>query len=168
MKGTSREIAFASLASALGTVLLVVASVLPTLRLTLLCAAGLGAVAVRCRSGAAWAWGVYSVTAVLSLLLCPTKAPALCFVLFGWYPLLKFRIETIGNTALRWTVKSGIFALVSFVAAYFAEKLIGHVLSASVWMLWIEAMAVCFVYDLAVKEAMIFYIRKIAGRIGDG
>ena len=168
MKGKTEELTFCAVAAALGTVLLIAASVLPTLRLALLCASGLCAVAANCRFGRGRGWAVFAVTAALALLVSPTKMPALFYALCGWYPLAKLRIERMESAVGRWAVKLALFAAFSAAAAALAEELTGNVISAPLWMLWAEAMAVCLVYDLAVKEAILLYLRKIAGRIVHG
>lgn len=168
MKGRTQELTFCAMAAALGTALLAIASVSPTLRLALLCTAGLCAAAARCRFGAGRGWAVFAVTAFASLLLCPSKAPALLYLFFGWYPLVKLRIESMDSASKRWAVKLTLFAALSAAAATLGERLTGFVLSIPGWMVWAEAMAICLVYDLAVKEALLLYLRKIAGRIGNG
>lgn len=156
------------MAAALGVTMIVTASLTPTLRLTLLCLAGLAAAAVRCSFGAAQGWAVFAATALLSLLLAPEKAPALLYLLFGWYPTVKLRIEKTENAASRWAVKLTIFAIISAVIAWTAGKLAPDALTVPRWMLWPGTMALCLVYDVAVKEALLLYLRKIAGRIGNG
>lgn len=41
------------------------------------------------------AWGVFAATALLSLLLCADKEAALIFLVLGYYPVIKFRLDAV-------------------------------------------------------------------------
>ena len=167
MDERTRSLTFSAVMCALGCTLLLVASAMPTTRLALLCLSSLGAVGAALRSGRNWGWGVYAVTAILSLLLSPAKAVALCYACFaGWYPLVKLPLERWGSAAARWTVKLVLFNAAFALLLVFGGAVLGTAVSERPqWMLWLGGNGAFLVFDLAVNEAILLYMRKIAGRV---
>ena len=168
MSESVRSLTRSALSAASGVVVLHLGSVLPTARMALLCLATLGVVfiATSCRYG--WAWGCYLVTATAALLLLPEKTLAVIYAaFFGYYPILKLRLERIGNAGLRWILKLAAFnaAMIVLYAAY--KTIFSYLVSVSlpVWILWIAANAAFAAYDYALGQLILYYLRKIAGRI---
>ncbi len=57
-----------------------------------------------------WAFGVYAVTAVLSILLAGDKEAAIIYAtFFGYYPIIKAFIESVKSRALTWVIKFAVF-----------------------------------------------------------
>ena len=168
MSDSVRSLTRSALSAAAGVVVLYLGSVLPTARLAVLCLATLGVVfiATSCKSG--WAWGCYAVTSTAALLLLPEKMLAVIYAaFFGYYPILKLRLERFGNIGVRWLLKLAAFnaALGVLYAAYKTvfTDLISTVLP--VWALWLAANAAFAAYDYALGQLILYYLRKIAGRI---
>ena len=158
-----------ALSAAAGTAILLLASVLPWGRLLLLFAAAVGVIFVRVSCSCAWALGCYAVTSLLGLILLPTKSPAILYAgFFGYYPLVKLFAERLGPNALRWAVKLAVFnlALAAFygLARAVFTDVIGSVLMP-IWLLWITANGAFVLYDLALTQLILYYLRTIAGRM---
>ncbi len=92
---------------AMGTIIPVATYVCPTLCILLL-----EAVRILCGTRTAWAW--YGAVAVLSLLLAPDKEAAVIFVLLGYYPVIKPKLE---RSRGRWLWKA-LYFNISVLVAY--------------------------------------------------
>ena len=169
MKGPSRSLAFSALAAALGTVLTYVASVLPSGKLAILCAASLCTVFVLCVGGWKWALGCFAVTAALSLLLSPSKSAAILYgAFFGYYPIVKLYSERLKKPVVRWAVKLAIFNAV-MVVLYFAVRAVFQgswgVFSDRPWIMLLLANGLFILYDLALQQGILYFMRNIARRL---
>lgn len=119
--------------------------------------------------GKGWAVGVYAATAVLALLVVPSKEAAVLFVsFFGYYPIIKALLEKkIRFRALEWVVKLVLFLaiisasyylMIRFMGIEFEE--IGKYGKAAVPLL-LGAGAVAFVaYDFCLTLFVGEYLRR--------
>lgn len=169
MKSSARPLARASLAAAAGVTALYLGSVVPGVRFTLLFIAALGAAFIRMSCAGSWAWGCYAVTAALSLLLLPDKTLAIIYALLpGYYPILKLRVERVRSVSLRYGAKLAIFhaafALV-WLSARLYSPLNALLHARAVWILWAGALFVFLLYDYVLGQMILYYLRKIAGRL---
>ena len=169
MKSSARPLARAGIASALSVLVLLLASVLPTARLALVCLASLGPALCALHDSPRWALGCFAAAALLSLLLLPQKGVSLGYAVFaGYYPVLKLRLERLGNRLHRLAFKLAVFN-----AALAVLWLGFHALSAPALPLGrfavpagvLIANAAFLVYDYALDQIILFYLRKIAGRV---
>lgn len=78
----------------------------------MLCMVLLRVVAAYCGNRTAWAW--YGAVAILSLLLSPDKEAAAVFLVLGYYPIVKPRLDTLRMRFL-W---KGLLFNVSVIALY--------------------------------------------------
>ena len=116
MRDSAKKMARSAVAAALGFGILYLASVLPAARLAVLCVASVCVVLVQMSCGWKWALGCWAATALLSLLLLPSKGTAAVYAAFlGYYPLVKLAAERIGKPLLRWGCK-----ILAFNAAFAA------------------------------------------------
>lgn len=90
----------------MSVVLMCIGTILPvaTYAAPVLCILVGQAVLKLCGSRVAWAW--YGVVAVLSLLLAPDKEAAAVFLVLGYYPIVKPRLDRIKG---RWLWKGLLF-----------------------------------------------------------
>ena len=162
-----RDLTLSAVSAALGVVILYIASFLPTLRLALLCVASLSVVVVYIRSGRAWALGTYAVVSALGLILSPDKSESLVFTLFlGYYPILLFPFERIAKRALRLLAKLAVFNLAFTVLFGFMKVLLrGSPDGRVLFVLYVLANLAFLVYDFALRKLILFYMRKIDGRV---
>lgn len=167
MIGKTRCLTRSALGAAVGVICLLLCTVLPTAKLALLCLSSLGVCFVRMSCSVKWAIGTYLITAALALLLLPEKSPAAAYALLtGFYPLILLRLERIGKKSLRYGIKLLLFNAV-FAGLYFAVSglLPAKASALSPWILFIAANIAFLVYDYALTQLILLYIRKIARRI---
>lgn len=165
MKSESKALAYGALSVALTVVILYLGSLLPTMRLALLCVSGLGVVLMTLRFERRWALGTYAATAALTLLLLPEKGMALAYALLpGWYPLAKLRLERIASPRMRFGAK-----LLLATAVLLPSILLGSEYLDAIpfrpWQILVTCELVFLVYDHALSQIILLYMRKIAGRI---
>ena len=58
---------------------------------------------------AKWAFLVYLVVAFLALLICEKEASILFVGFFGYYPIIKAKLETLKNRVFEWVLKFLLF-----------------------------------------------------------
>lgn len=119
-----------------------------------------------------WALLVYGVISVLSLFMMETEAKLLFICFFGFYPILKFKIDTFKAPWLRWLCKFAVFnaaivlaecALVFIFQVPFEEM--------GAFGKWTAAVLlglgnITFViYDIALGELITQYVRILHPRI---
>ena len=169
MPTKARAMAYASVASALGVAALYLGSVLPSARLSILCAATLGVAFVKMSCPGWWSLGCYAVTASLALLLTPDKTlPVLYTLFFGYYPIVKLRAERFSDPRIRWGVKLGAFhaALGALLLLLRSASFLPSALEdTALWLLWIGGVVFFLVYDFVLGKLFLYYLRNIAGRM---
>ena len=167
MRNNVRNLTLSAISAALGIVLLYVASFIPTVRLAVLCVASLSVVVVYVHAGTPWALGTFAVVSVLGLFLCPDKSEALIFTIFlGYYPIIKFPIERIGKRWLRLLAKLAVFnAAFTVLLGFLLALLHGLPVGLTLFLVYVLANIVFLVYDYALKKLVLFYMRKIDGRV---
>ena len=157
MRQSTRELALAGMMAALGVVILCLGGIIPVALYACPILASAVLLPVRGSCRCSYGWCCYAAIAVLGLLLGPDKEAATLFLFLGYYPLIKPKLDTIANKALRLAAKLGI-AAVAIGAMY---TLLIHVIGlASVveefaetaaWMLWTTValgVVVFLLYDI--------------------
>ena len=153
--------------AAVGVVILYLGSFVEVLDISVAVAASLIATVIVIEYGVASAWSVYGVSAILSLLLLPQKFPAVMYAFFfGYYPIVKQKIERMRGRVVQWLLKSLIFVVATVVMVLFislftpdAPKGILTVLFATL------AFVTLFVYDVALTRVISFYVWRLRHRI---
>ena len=78
--------------------------------------AGLCFVPLTIECGERWAYSAYAAVSLLALLMVPDiEAKMLFIAFFGYYPILKARIERLHNRAREWACKIGLFNIAAIV-----------------------------------------------------
>lgn len=109
MARKSTQVAMGGIASAL-CLLLMLMTMIPLTTYTMPALAGIILVVVVVENGYNTAWMVFVAVALLSLFICPQKDAAMIFLgFFGYYPILKGKLEKIKSRALEYVVKYSIF-----------------------------------------------------------
>lgn len=169
MKTSTRCLTRSALAAALAVAFLYLTALLPTARLAVICLASVCVILVRMNCGPRWAAGCYASSAILAMLLLPEKGPALLYAAFlGYYPLIKLETERFRRLPVRWAVRLALFNLIFWLLYFLAGGLIGELLPGlpADWMILLAAANAGFVlYDYALTQVILIYIRKIDGRI---
>lgn len=108
----SNQMALGGMLAALAVVIMAMGGLIPvaTYVCPMLCALLLAYVCRFCGNRVGWAW--YGAVMILSLLLCPDKEAAAVFTAFGYYPIIKPKID---KSALRWLWKAILFNTVSIL-----------------------------------------------------
>ncbi len=154
----TKKLAFSAIVTALSVVFLYVGALFDVLDLSAAALASLCVLWVTVEFGTRWALAVYAATALLALLLLPTKLPAVLYVgLFGYYPPLKAFYEQKLHGALVWVAK-----VVTMNAAVFVMILIvRYVAAEALWfeiLLLVTANIVFVIYDIALTRLMRAYV----------
>lgn len=169
MGTTVKNLARSALAAALGTAVLLLNSIIPWGKLAGVCVASVFVVLVRMSCGLRWALCCYAATAALGLLLLPVKSPALLYAAFlGYYPLIKLALERLSHPALRWGLKLAVCSAVFAAAFFLLRELFITVPLEGVWgvlLAFAAADAAFCVYDYALTQIILIYMRKIQGRL---
>lgn len=108
----SNQMALGGVLAALAVVIMAMGGLIPiaTYVCPMLCALILAYVCRFCGNRVGWAW--YGAVLLLSLLLCPDKEAAAVFVAFGYYPIIKPKMD---KTVWKWLWKSLLFNTVSIL-----------------------------------------------------
>ena len=157
------------MAAALGTVILYLGSFIEVLDISVAVLASLLSMVIVIEYGGSAPWPIFGVTSILSLLLLPNKLPAVMYVIFfGYYPIVKQKIEKL-------KVKPLVFAIkcVVFVAATLLLVLILNLFTAELDIPYGKLYMVAFVlltsltlvlYDIALTRIISYYIFRLRHR----
>lgn len=128
--------------------------------------AGILLIVIVIELGAKWAWAVFAVIAILSLFFAGDKEAALYFVLFfGFYPILKAKIETLQKRWPQRILKLAVFNI-SMIAAFFLALYVFAVPADEFvifgiyvpWLFLIAGNVFFVVYDIAVTRLVVLYV----------
>ena len=167
MKKKSSSIALAGMLAALAVVILYLGSLIELLDLS---ASVLGALAVMVaivELGRSYAWGVYLVSAVLSVLLFPRTASIVFAAFVGYYPILKVYLDRIPIRFVQYFCKLVLFNLFLFGTLWLCRIFLGaeNEWSALGKMLFWLGNACFVIYDFALSRLVIFYLVKIKSKM---
>ena len=122
-KEKTKRLTTCAMLSALGVVLLWLGALIEVVDISMAVIASLLCVFAVIEYGSGAAFMVFGVTAVLSVILLPSKAPAAMYLLFfGYYPIIKEKLEKLPRIT-SWIVKEAIFNV-----ALAAMLLLSHLL----------------------------------------
>lgn len=113
----AKRVAFGGAMAALATAIMLTAY-FPYLTYAIPCAAGLVTAICVIELSMGWAWGVYAVSAFLTLLFAEPEAKLLYIFFFGYYPILKTYLEKIKFRPLECLAKFAVFNA-AVLAVYF-------------------------------------------------
>ena len=167
MKNT-KKIALAAIFCALGVVVLLLGSLLSVLDLTMVAIASMLVMLAVIEIGGVYPYLVWLVTGVISLLLLPSKFPALLYMVFGGiYPIFKAMFERL-HYIVAWVLKLSFFnsmlTLLIFLSEYIfrlpdAELVFG-------WLVYLLCNGVFILYDIASTQLITLYIVKLRKKLG--
>ena len=156
----TKNLALASLLSALGVVFLYVGSVIEALDMSMAILASLPIVFAVIEMGGAWPWLMYAATGALGLILLPQKLPCVFYLfLAGFYPILKEKIEKrlrgVPCVLLKFVLFGGCVFVMWLVIRLFLPA---TVFEGGVWV-WIALIAVTlFLYDILLTRLISKYL----------
>lgn len=117
--------------------------------------------------GAKTAAAAYGAAAILALLLVPDRETALVFVAFGWYPLLRPRLDRVPSKPVRLLIKLAVCTGIIAVLYGLVLRLMGltaDLLDASRWMnilLLVLANVTFLVMDRALERLTVLWRCKL-------
>ena len=166
-KNNTKRLTVCAMMAAVGVVILYLGSFVEVLDISVAVAASLIATVIVIEYGAPSAFSVYGVTAILSLLLVPQKFPAAAYAFFfGYYPIVKQKIERMQSRALQWVIKSLVFlaataATVVFLSLFTPDAPVGILMVIFALL----ALVTLFIYDLALTRVVSFYVWRLRSRV---
>ena len=154
------------IASAL-CLLLMLLTIIPIATYTMPALAGMVLIVVVIENGYSTAWMVYAAVGFLSLFICPDKEAAMLFVgFFGYYPVLKGKLEKIRVRLVEYLVKFVVFN-VAMIANYLiiiylfgiqdVLEEVGPLGQYSVVLLLLMGNVVFFISDVALSRIITAY-----------
>ena len=154
----SFKLAFCSLMAALGTGLMMTGGLIPVLR----------------EYGRRWALLVWTVTALLCLMLCTDKEAAFFYLFLGYYPVLKTLLERVKPRGLALLCKllffavsiGGMYALIALV--FQLDVGLEELEELGRWagiVFYVLLTATMLIYDSALKSLAILYEYRLRPRI---
>ena len=118
------KVAFCALMAALSTVFMLL-SYFPYFTYAVPAFSGLLIMIVLIEVGGKWPIITYIVSSVLVFLFAETEAKLMYILLFGYYPAIKAYIERIGNRALQFLIKFGVFNAAIIILYGLLSKIFG-------------------------------------------
>jgi hypothetical protein len=163
MKKT-RTLSLPAMLAATELVILLIASVLPTVRLSLVAIAGTVNIITLLECGKRYTLIVFAAVSILSAILLPLKLLAVLYIaFFGYYPLVKSYLEKLGRIKLEWLLKILILliALTITLLLYrygFAGGI--ELFDKALWLIYTGCLVVFVVYDLALTRLVQYYLNR--------
>ena len=164
-KSGTFKLTLGAMMCALSVVILYLGSTIEVLDLSMAAIASLLCIVTVIEVGGPYPWVVFSVTAVLSLLLLPQKTPALFYTAFlGYYPLIKEKLEAL-KKGISYALKLIIFNVALAVSAIlffylFAPEILLKTPFIIAGVILLNA--VFIIYDIALTRLITFYIYRIS------
>lgn len=164
--GQTYAIAFCSLMAALGAALMMTGGMIPVMTYCSPLLAGVLLIPVLREFGSKWAWLVWIVTAVLSMILSADKEAAFFYLFLGCYPIVKQYLDRVRPAALSLLLKLLYFAgalglmygLICFVfrldIGMDELEELGRLAAAAFYLLMVLTM---LIYDAALRNLAILY-----------
>ena len=164
MNDKTRALSFSALFAALCLVSLYIASVWPTGQLGFAAVASLFVAAAVIEAGYVYGLSVYVAGSALGLLLLPTKAAPLLFVLFfGYYPIVKKLIESLRYVVLQWFLKLLVFNVALTVIWIFLRALFFAFVDSplSIVVLYLGGNIIFALFDYGFSKVVYFYFERV-------
>ena len=166
-KGT-RRLAFAAILSALGVVLLELGSLVEMLDLSAAILVSVFVAYAMIELRGAYPYLLYGVTALLAVLIWPSGTATWAYLLFaGYYPIVKYHLESRLPKVLAWVLKIAVFLLGGGAAAAVWMGVLtpnGPALLAAQWWILLLLPPVLVLYDIALTRLITFYLLRLRRR----
>lgn len=119
-----------------------------------------------------WAIASYAVVSVISLLLCEKEAALMFALFFGYYPILKAKLEGMKSKAVEYIIKFLTFnagVVTATLLALYLFKIPVFEGEANILIFSLLLLAVgniLFIgYDIALTKVVLYYIYKLQPKI---
>ena len=157
----TKRLTVCAMLSALGVVLVWFGAIFEVLDLSLAAMASLLLVPIVIEYGGWYAWAIYFATTALSLLLLPQKMPALSYLLFGYYPILKKGLDRLPRWG-RWLCKELFYLALEIAIVWLSDRLIG-VENTALWyrvLLYVVGFGAMNLFDFALSRLIALYFHR--------
>ncbi|MDR2933183.1 MAG: hypothetical protein LBV27_08770 [Oscillospiraceae bacterium] len=170
MSGKSSSIALGGVFSALCLLFMFLTGLVPFATYALPALAGAMLVAVVIENGHRTALMVYVSVSVLSVFIVPDREAAAVFIaFFGYYPIIKEKLEAMRSRLVEYLIKFGLFNIM-IIAAYLAltyvfglplltEEEMGEFGRYTAVILLVAGNVVFCLYDFALTKYVTLYVR---------
>ncbi len=166
----TRTLTVCAMMSALGVVTLYLGSIIEVIDISMAVIASLFVIFTVIEYGGAAPWAVYAVTGVLSAVLLPNKFPAAMYILFfGFYPILKEKIEKLPSRVWQWAIKEAVFNVCLVVLMILAKWLFffeGEILTVIWIVFFLLANGTFVIFDIALTRLISLYVFKLRRKLG--
>ena len=170
----STRIALSGMLVALSVVLMLTGSLIPVMTYVSPLLAGLLLLPLLLEFGAPTAWTAWGAAALIVLLLGLDREAAFFYLFFGYYPILKWRIERLHGKGRKLLCKLGLFtvstaamyALLAFVIRLAA--VLSEFGEMGTWMtvaFFILLIICLMLYDYLLFPALMLYDKKLRPRL---
>lgn len=166
------KIALGGMLSALSTAILWLGSLLPGYTIAVAAAAGVVPAVAVIRYNRKTGASIYCATVVLSMLLLPRKAAAIWYlVLFGYYGMVKSRLEQMQSQILEWMGKIAVYTAAFLLLRFVLQRAftaMSDLFPVGTGLLYAIGL-VCFViYDIGFSRLIGLYLNRIHRNTGKG
>lgn len=162
----TRRLVVCAILSAMSTVILMIGGVTGILDLTAMVIASMCVAFAVIEISTHWAWLVWGVTSLLSLLIIPNREIAILYLLGGMYPIAKSAFERL-RPLFAWPVKLSMFNSMLLIYILIAQKLLG--LSGAGYdftlFTFILGNASFLLYDFSLTVLISFYLIRLRRRL---
>ncbi len=160
----TKRIALNGILGAFAVICLVLATVLPTNRISLYALSSFFVAVSIIESGVKSGWIFYTATSMLALILVPNKFGVIPYVIFfGIYGIVKYYVEKLNKIAPEYVIKFIFFNISAGIAALTVRQLFSVNLTIVLpwWVLVIALEIVFFLYDFVYTLFIKYYREKL-------
>ncbi len=164
----TKKIALNGILGALAVICLLLATILPTNRLSFYALSSFFIAISIIESGARAGWGFYLASCLLALIIVPDKLGIVPYaIFFGPYGLVKYYIEKLDKIIIEYILKFIYFNISAGIAVLAVSRLFGFEMSLKLpwWLLIIALEIVFFIYDIVYTLIINYYREKLKPRL---
>ena len=164
----TKKVALCAMLCALGVVVLYLGCIIEVLDISMAVIASLFAVVAVIEYGGAAPFAVYGATGLLSAILLPSKLPAAMYILFfGFYPIVKEKIEKLRKRLLGWVLKELIFNVCLLALMFISRWLLLDPEGMFVFevIFFVLANVTFVVYDIALTRLISLYLIRLRKKL---
>lgn len=162
----TKYLAVSAMLTALGVIIIWFGAMIDVLDLCTAALAAMLIIPVALEYGSFYPWTIYAATSALALLILPQKMPAVVYLLFGYYPVLKLYLEKLPKV-WSWVCKEVLFLAVEYAVIRASDYLIGAE-DMPLWydlVLIVGGFAAVNLFDVALSRLMVVYRAKYQKRV---
>ncbi len=160
----TKRVALNGILGAFAVICLVLATVLPTNRISLYALSSFFVAVSIIENGVKAGWIFYTATSLLTFILVPNKLGVIPYVIFfGIYGIAKYYIEKLDKIALEYVIKFIIFNISAGIAALTVMQLFSASMTMALpWYVLVIALEIVFfLYDFVYTLFIKYYREKL-------